>query len=253
MPVTVSEVSSAINAFAPYELAEEWDNIGILAGSREQVVTGILCALDLNFKVIEEAKEKGCNLIVTHHPILFRGRKNLCEDDVEGRMLCELVRGNIALIAAHTNFDNAVPGVNDALAAKLGLTNVQPHENGMRAGECGEMLLKDLCARAEENLGGPVRCYGEGDRVIRRVAVLGGAGGDFALQALAAGTDVYLTGEIAHHKAWDAYQSGLCILEAGHAATELPAIEMLAEGLQKAANGVQWNVRIYVSEVELFR
>ena len=74
-----------------------------------------------------------------------------------------------------------------------------------------------------------------------------------APQALAAGADVYLTGEIAHHKAWDAYQSGLCILEAGHAATELPAIEMLAEGLQNAANGVQWNVRIYVSEVELFR
>lgn len=253
MSVTVGEVSRAINEFAPYELAEEWDNTGILAGCEDQEVTGVLCALDLNFKVLEEAREKGCNLIVTHHPILFRGRKNLREDDVEGRMLCELVRGNIALIAAHTNFDNAVPGVNDALAAKLGLRNVQPFENGMRVGESADGLLRELRTRAEEKLGGPVRCYGEGDRPVYRVAVLGGAGGDFAPQALAAGADVYVTGEIAHHKAWDAYQSGLCILEAGHAATELPAIEMLAEGLQKAANGVQWNVRIYVSEVELFR
>ena len=253
MSVTVGEISCAINEFAPFELAEEWDNIGILAGSASQEISGILCALDLNFKVIEEAKAKGCNLIVTHHPILFRGRKNLREDDAEGRMLCELVRGNIALIAAHTNFDNAVPGVNDALAEKLGLKNVCPFENGMRAGESDGLTLAELCTRVEEKLGGPVRCYGEKNRIVHRVAVLGGAGGDFAPLAQAAGADVYLTGEIAHHKAWDAYQSGLCILEAGHAATELPAIEMLAEGLQKAANGVQWNVRIYVSEVELFR
>lgn len=253
MPVTVGEISRAIDAFAPFALAEEWDNIGILAGRSDQEVTGVLCALDLNFKVIEEAKQKGCNLIVTHHPILFRARKNLREDDVEGRMLCELVRGNIALIAAHTNFDNAVPGVNDALAFKLGLTDVLSLENGMRVGESADSTLEALRTRAENALGGPVRCYGEHDRSVQRVAVLGGAGGDFAPQALAAGADVYITGEIAHHKAWDAYQSGLCILEAGHAATELPAIEMLAEGLQNAANGVQWNVRIYVSEVELFR
>ena len=98
-----------------------------------------------------------------------------------------------------------------------------------------------------------MRRYGEADREIHRVAVLGGAGGDFAELARIAGADVYLTGEIAHHKAWDAYLSGVCVLEAGHAATELPAVEMLANGLQKAADGVQWNVRIYVSQVELFR
>ena len=98
-----------------------------------------------------------------------------------------------------------------------------------------------------------MRRYGEPDREIHRVAVLGGAGGDFAEQARLAGADAYLTGEIAHHKAWDAYLSGVCVLEAGHAATELPAIEMLAKGLQNAADGVQWKVRICVSQVELFR
>ena len=100
MPVTVGEVSRAIDGFAPYALAEEWDNVGILAGSENMEVTGVLCALDLNFKVIEEARAKGANLIVTHHPILFRGRKNLREDDAEGRMLCKLIRAGIALIAA---------------------------------------------------------------------------------------------------------------------------------------------------------
>ena len=253
MPVTVGDVYRAIDAFAPFELAEEWDNAGILAGSENQEVTGILCALDLNFAVIGEAKEKGANLIVTHHPILFRGRKNLREDDVEGRMLCELVRGNIALIAAHTNFDNAEPGVNNALAEKLGLKDIDSLENGMRIGETEQESIEKLRNHVADTLAAPVRCYGEANRKVRRVAVLGGAGEDFWPQALAAGADAYITGECAHHKAWEAYQAGLCILEAGHAATELPAIEMLAEGLQIAPNGVQWNVRVFVSEIELFR
>ena len=253
MPVTVGDVYRAINAIAPFELAEEWDNAGILAGSESAEVMGILCALDLNPKVIAEANRLGANLIVTHHPILFRGRKNLREDDAEGAMLCELVRSGIALIAAHTNFDNAEPGVNDALAAKLGLADVEAREHGMRVGTPQERTLGAFCARTAEALGAPVRRYGEPDREIHRVAVLGGAGGDFAEQARLAGADVYLTGEIAHHKAWDAYLSGVCALEAGHAATELPAVEMLKEGLQKAADGVQWKVRIYLSQVELFR
>ena len=253
MAVTVGDVYRAIDTFAPFALAEEWDNVGILAGSEHTEVHGILCALDLNPRVIEEAKRLNANLIITHHPILFRGRKSLREDDAEGRTICELVRSGIALIAAHTNFDNACPGVNDALAAKLGLTDVEAHDNGMRVGTPAEHTLGAFCERASAQLRAPIRRYGEAEREIHRVAVLGGAGGDFAQLARTAGADVYLTGEIAHHKAWDAYLSEVCVLEAGHAATELPAIEMLANGLQKAADGVQWKIRIYVSQVELFR
>lgn len=253
MSVTVGEVCRAIDGFAPFECAEAWDNVGILAGSADQEARGILCALELNFAVIDEAVRLGANLIVTHHPILFRGKKNLREDDPEGRMLCRLVRERIALIAAHTNFDNAETGVNDALAAKLGLQNVERLESGMRIGSVEETTLGAFCARAEAALGGPVRRYGEVRRSVRRIAVLGGAGGDYAHLARAAGADVYLTGEISHHRAWDAYLSGMCALEAGHAATELPAIHLLADGLQKAADGVKWNVHVYESEVELFR
>lgn len=253
MSVRVSDIYNWIDNLAPFELAEEWDNVGLLAGSMNNEVEGVLCALDLSDMVIEEAIEKNAQLIVTHHPILFRGRKNLREDDPEGRMLCRLIRANIALIAAHTSFDNAQPGVNDALAEKLGLTNVEAGENGMRTGVPAQKTLGEFVRYASEVLEAPVRCYGEEDCVISRVSVLGGAGGDFAMQAKAAGSDVYLTGEISHHRAWDAYMEGLCCLEAGHAATELPAISMLAGGLQKGADGVQCNVRIYVSETKLFR
>lgn len=253
MSVTVEAVYRAIDAFAPFALAEEWDNVGILAGRAAQQVTGILCALDLNSMVIDEAIERGANLIVTHHPILFGGRKNLREDDSEGEMLCHLVREGIALIAAHTNYDNAFPGVNDALARRLELSEVQALENGMRVGATDCENLGALRSFTEKALGAPVRCYGEAHRPVRRVAVLGGAGEDFWRQAKNAGADVYITGEMAYHKAWDAYQSGLCVLEAGHAATELPAVKMLADGLQNAANGVKWNVHIFESAVELFR
>ena len=253
MSVTIGEVYRRIDEFAPFALQEEWDNAGILAGSTNQVVEGILCALDLNDGVLREAIEKKAQLIVTHHPILFRGRKNLREDDAEGRLICGLVRSGIGLIAAHTNFDNAVPGVNDALASALGLRDVEAFENGMRIGITEIPTLGAFRRHAEEALGGPVRCYGEDGRRIARVALLGGAGGDFASQARQLGAEVYLTGEIAHHKAWDAYQEGMCVLEAGHAATELPAISMLAGALQIGPNGVKWNVRVHISEAEMFR
>lgn len=253
MPVTIADVFKRINEIAPFELCEEWDNVGVLAGSMNSPVERVLLALDLNSAVLQEAIDKRAQLIVTHHPILFRGRKNLREDDPEGKLLCGLIRNNIGLIAAHTNFDNAFPGVNDALAAKLGLTEVSAHEHGLRCGKPAQDTLGAFRVHAEKVLGGPVRCYGSSERKICRVALLGGAGGDFAGEALAAGADVYLTGEISHHRAWDAYEAGLCILEAGHAATEIPAISTLAEGLQIGANGVKWNLTVFESEAELFR
>lgn len=249
----IADVYNMIDGFAPFALAEEWDNVGILAGSESACVESVLCALDLNDRVLDEAIDIHVQLIVTHHPIMFRGRKNLREDDAEGRLLCRLIRSGIGLIAAHTSFDNAEPGVNDALAEILCLSDVRTGENGMRSGIPMQDTLGGFLAFAQEKLDAPIRCYGEKDRSIHSVSVLGGAGGDFAMDALKAGSDVYLTGEIAHHKAWDAYANGICVLEAGHAATELPAVKLLADSLQNAANGVQYNLRVFFSEVGLFR
>ena len=252
MPATVGQLYELLKQIAPLELAEEWDNPGLLAGRSDAEVNTVLCALDLTPAVIDEALDHGAQLIVTHHPILFRGRKNLREDDAEGRMLCQLVRGNLALIAMHTNYDNAAPGVNDALAAALGMRAVEALENGMRVGMIDKTTLAGFARRVETILGGPARRYGDPDHPVRRVAVLGGAGEDFAGQAIAAGADCYVTGEMAYHKALDAADNGLCVLEAGHAATERPGILALAAALQKAVDDVQYNVRILNSEVRMF-
>lgn len=252
MSVTVGQIMDLLEEIAPLELAEEWDNVGLLVGRRDVEVTCVLCALDVNQGVLEEAISTGDQMIVTHHPILFRGRKNLCEDDAEGRLLCGLIRSGIALAAMHTNFDNAKPGVNDALACALGLENVEVLEHGMRVGKVKQVSLEEFASMTCAKLGGPVRVYGDAQRQICRVAVLGGAGEDFAFEALAAGADVYITGEMGYHKGTAAVDEGLCVLEAGHAATENPAISMLAEGLQNAANVVQYNVRVLCSANGLF-
>ncbi len=252
MSATVAQVLELVNDIAPFELAEEWDNVGFLAGNPENRVEKVLCTLDLRMDVLKEAERRGCQLIVTHHPILFRGRKNLRETDAEGRLLCALVRSGISMIAAHTNFDNASPGVNDALAAALGLENVRALENGMRIGDIKQTDFGMFCENVEAALRGPVRRYGDDMRKTRRVAVLGGAGEDYASQALEAGADVYVTGEMAYHKALDAADNGLCVVEAGHAATEYPAISLLCRGLQNAADAVQYGICVLQSESEVF-
>ena len=252
MPVTVEQVLGLLDTLAPLSLAEPWDNVGLLAGRMDSPVEKALCALDLTEEVVAEATEVGAQLIVTHHPILFRGRKNLAETDGEGRLLCALVRSGIAMIAMHTNYDNACPGVNDALAAALGLEDVEALENGMRVGTPKQTDLGLFVRAAGDALGGPVRAYGPMGRRIRRVAVLGGAGEDYADSAIAAGADVYLTGEMAYHKALDALSNGLCVLEAGHAATERPGILALSRGLQNAADAVKYSISVIDSRAGLY-
>lgn len=252
MSVTVGQILELLEGIAPIELAEEWDNVGLLAGSRDQEVSCVLCALDLNQRVLDEAVAVGAQMIVTHHPILFRGRRNLCEDDAEGRLLCNLVRSGISFAAMHTNFDSAHPGVNDVLAQTLGLANVEPLAQGMCIGSVEATSLSSFAKHVEMCLGGSVRTYGDAEKIVRRVAVLGGAGGDFASIALEGDADVYVTGEVGYHKGLSAVDEGLCMLEAGHAATENPAISFLAGGLQNAANDVQYNVRVLCSAQGLF-
>ena len=252
MSVTVGQILELLEKIAPVELAEEWDNVGLLVGSCDAKVDCVLCALDLNRSVLEEAIENGAQMIVTHHPIMFRGRKNVREDDEEGRLICSLIRAGISLAAMHTNFDNVHPGVNDALAEKLGLRNVRPMEHGMCAGCTDAMTLGAFADVVRERLGGTVRIYGDGEKIISKVAVLGGAGEDYVPQAIACGADVFVTGEMSYHKGLDAVSEGLCVLEAGHAETENPAISMLAGGLQIASNSVQYKIRVLCSAKGLF-
>lgn len=256
MSVTMGRILALLDEMAPPELREDYDNVGLLAGHPDWPVESVMVALDLTMGAVMEAKELGAQLIVTHHPILFRGRKNVREDDPEGAVVCELIRSRIGLIAAHTNFDNAPCGVNDALAGALGLEDVETLPQGMRVGTLRATLTphQTVCM-VEERLGGRARAYipPEFDADIRRVAVCGGAGGTFYREALKAGAQAFLTGEIKHHEALEAVAHGLCIIEAGHYETEHIALKLLADGLQERIDAVQYNVTVEVSAYAPFR
>jgi len=249
MKTVVADILQVFDRIAPPELAEDYDNIGLLAGRMDAEVTAILFALDLTVAVINEAARDGAELIVTHHPILFHARKNLREDDPEGALLARLIRSHLSLVAVHTNYDNAPRNVSDELAEALGLHDIQALEKGLRVGELPRPLTpNELRTHVERALGGTSRLYSAADKAVRKVAVCGGAGGAFHEIAARAGADAYVTGEINHHDLLPALALGLCVVEAGHYATEKLGINALADCLQTRLDALQYTVRVIKSE-----
>ena len=245
---TVKDIETLVGQIAPYELAEPWDNVGLLAGRSDRQVSRVLTALDLTNDVIEEAKALGAQLIVTHHPIMMDARRRMTDADREGRLLLALAENGMAHIAAHTNFDAAAGGVNDTLMALMGAKNVSG-EGCMRVGELEKgMTFGTLCARAERKLHGAVRAYGAADTAVTKLGCCSGAGGGFFTEAQQLGADCFITGEIKHHVALDAMDAGMCIIEAGHFETENPACEVMANALQNACDGLKYNVTVFCSK-----
>ncbi|NLG24401.1 MAG: Nif3-like dinuclear metal center hexameric protein [Clostridiales bacterium] len=247
MIATVKDVLDAVCAIAPPELAEDYDNVGLLVGHPERPVQTAIVALDVTPALVDEALEKGAQLIVSHHPLLFRGRKHLREDDPEGALLCRLVRGRLSLIAAHTNFDRASPGVADALAAALSLQNVRILPQGLRIGELARpMSAARLREYVQKRLGGWPRLSAPdgGATPIRRVAVCGGSGGSLWRVAAEGGANAYVTGEVSYHEGLDAAAAGMAAVDAGHRETEMPGVRALADGLQIRLNALQYQVAI---------
>ena len=248
----VKDVVRMVGEIAPYELAEEWDNVGLLVGREKGEVTRALVALDLTKGVIEEAKALGAQLIVTHHPVMFSPRKRLTDEDYEGGLILTLAQNGMSLIAAHTNLDAAPGGVNDTLMALMGAKNVMG-EGCFRVGDLAEgTTLGMLCARAAAKLHTAVRAYGAEDTVVRKLGCCSGAGSSEMGEAIAFGADCFITGEVKHHHALGAAAAGVCMIEAGHYETENPVCEVLANALQNAADAVQYNVTFFCSKVNPF-
>ena len=242
----IRDVFSEINRLAPFGTQADFDNSGLLTGSGDWEVTGIHVALDVTQRVLDEAEAAGANLIVTHHPLMFSPRKTMTEDDYEGALLCRMIRGRIALIAAHTNFDAAAGGTNDTLAALCGLRGTEG-EGWWRVGDLPEgTTVAKLVSLLESRLRTVVRVYGQfaPDHPLHRLGICTGAGSDEWPETAALGADAFLTGEIKHHHALAMADAGVVGLEAGHFATEEPGIFALADALQKRSDALQWKVRI---------
>lgn len=240
--MTVQDIWNWLDERAPFATQTAYDNAGLLIGDASWEVTGIHAALDVTDGVLDEAEAAGANLIITHHPLMFAPRKRMTENDYEGRLICRMIRGRMALIAAHTNLDCAPGGMNDVLASVCGLRGVTG-EGFVRVGELPEgMTAGALAGLVAERLKAPVRVMGQmpKDRPVHRMAVCSGGGSDEWETARALGAEVFLSGEIKHHHALAMCAEGMLALECGHFATEEPGIFALADALQNHLNEVQY-------------
>ena len=237
---TVQQVYEEMQRIAPLELAESWDNPGLLVDCGG-TVQKVLVTLDITPEVVEEAARKHCEVIVAHHPVIFSPLKKIGPQDVP----CQLVRAGISAICMHTNLDAAEGGVNEVLAGVFGMKNLETFADG--CGRVGEIELnsvkglayqvqKELASRCNLPENGPavqIKLVDNG-RMVKRLAVISGAGGSLFEEAIAVGADCLLTGEANHHHAIDAKRLGLSLIAAGHYATEFPVTAAVAEKLRAA-------------------
>ena len=206
---TVQQVYEVMQRLAPPELAEHWDNPGLLVDCGGNV-RRVLVTLDITPEVVEEAAAKQCTIIVAHHPVIFDPLKRLCPADVP----YQLVQAGISAICMHTNLDAAEGGVNEVLAGIFGMRDWEVFADGCgRVGEVEPITVPELARKAQAVLGG--RCnrprsgpavqvkFADTGRTVRRLAVISGAGGSMFEDALAVGADCLLTGEANHHAAID--------------------------------------------------
>ena len=250
--MTVRTVYDLIQAAAPFDTQQEWDNSGILVGSPSQEVTGILFALDVTDPVIDEASALGVQLIVTHHPLMISPVRSLTDETYEGRLVCRMIREKISLIAAHTNLDQASGGTNDTLAALCGLSDIAG-DGFFRSGVLSAPVnVLTFAKRLEETLHTTVRVMAPEEKTVFRVGLCSGGGSDLWLRAAEACCDAFVSGEIKHHHALAMADAGIAALECGHFATEEPGLAVLAEALQKTFGHVECNVRVYVSAVPAY-
>lgn len=222
----VKDVWDFITAFAPADTAEDWDNVGILVDSGREA-DRLLVTLDITPPVVAEAKARGCGIIVSHHPVIFSPLRSL----QRGGAAYLLAEAGISAVCAHTNLDAAVGGVNDVLAALLGLRGTKPFGGFGRVGSLPAALPPvEVAKLCREKLGAPVR-LADANRPVLRVAVAGGSGGSLWQEALREGADALVTGDAGHHDGLDAQGAGLSLIAAGHYETEWPVVPVLAQKL----------------------
>lgn len=248
----LAEIIEHLERRYPPELASDWDAIGLVVGDLDATVTTVLFAVDPVPSVVDEALLAQVDLIVTHHPLFLSGVHEVSRMTAKGRMVHDLIAHGVALYAAHTNADHADPGVSDALADCLGVQGTRPidsiDDSGLGTGRIGtlptQLTLNEFADRVREQLPPTlVRVAGDGDAIVRTVAVCGGAG-DSLLDRVG-DADVYVTADLRHHRAQDHRVGGGCaLIDVSHWASEWPWLPAAAAALETDTNGA---VRTIVS------
>lgn len=242
----LSEVIKELDRCLIPSLAYEWDNVGWTIGREDKEIRNILLTLEINQAVIQEAKAQGVDLIISHHPLIFKGLKNITTANEKGKQVYELIKSDIAVYSCHTNYDIIKEGLNDYVAGLLGLSRItsltEEESSDKGIGRCGElqnaMSMEDFCRYLQERLGvKDLRVIHGNDRMIRRVGIVTGSGSEFLPLAMKKGCDVFVTGDMKYHDAQDALSAGWNVIDAGHYSTEIVFNQSIQEFLEKHLQG----------------
>lgn len=235
--IRVADVAAAIERFAPKRLQEPYDNTGLQVGNPNTEVTGIMLCLDVTREIMEEARRKNCNMVISHHPLIFKGLQNLTDANEVQRTVVDAIRNNMVLYAAHTNLDSAHEGVSYEIAHRLGIENLQVLDPKEGYGDAGLGVVGDITPmptleflrHLKDTFS--VRCLRYSARtrklVVRRIAVCGGAGSSLITNAIAAGADLMITGDVKYHD-FTGWGDEIVIADIGHYESELCATKIIS-------------------------
>lgn len=255
MALPLSKLLATFESLWPAAGAEEWDRPGLTTGNPEQEISKVLLTVDVTLEVLIEAKAQGCELVVSHHPILLKPVSYLAEDQLKGSLIGFALKHSIATFAAHTNADIVVGGVSDVLASELGISKAMalvPAGESVGHGRIGKiekpLTLTEFANFVASKLpatSSPVRVSGDPDRLVQTVAVVGGAGDSFIQAAKDAQADVLVTSDLRHHVSLDAIsepKSAIALIDVSHFAAEslwlAPAAKSLASLLPEVSFAV---------------
>lgn len=242
MHLRVEDIHDIMEKYAPSILKESYDNVGLMVGDMNSEVTSILVALDCTLEVIEEAKQNKCNLIITHHPLLFKKPLNITTGTLIGRKIIQLIKNSINVYSSHTNLDSVRGGINDIIMDLLDITDCQVidpskiknyGENHCGIGRVGVLkntvTLGQLCDKVKDKLNIPMLRYVGGEsHIISKIAVINGSGESYFNYVKSLGVDCIITGDTSYHYVSDFEEEGITIIDAGHFETEWPAMSKIA-------------------------
>lgn len=262
MSLKVKDIDKIMEEHAPSKFKESYDNVGLMIGERNTEVKAILVALDCTLDVIEEAKKKQCNLIFTHHPLLFRKPLNITTDTLLGKKIIEIIRSDLNVYSSHTNLDSIKGGINDIIMQLLGFEKYETislsdkRKDDDYSTGIGRIAVLDksttvleLCEKIKRDLNvSMLRYSGKDNMEIKKVAVINGSGQDYFNAAKRLGADCIITGDTTYHYVSDLNEEGVAIIDAGHFGTEWPAMEVFSKWLKNKLELMGFNNLVYISE-----
>ncbi len=251
----ISDVIAALERFAPLALQEGYDNAGLQIGDADAECSGALLCVDITPAIIKEAREKGCNMVISHHPLFFKDIKRLTGASIQQEAAIIAIKNDIAVYSAHTNLDNAPEGVNKVFAEMLGLSDIKPligiaAAEGAGSGAIGAceagITAAELVERVKRACGSPiVRCTAPPEGLLHKIALCGGSGGSFITDAIAAGAQAYVTSDVRYHDFVD-FSSKIFLIDIGHYESEKCTKEIFYHIVSK----IFPNFALYYSEKE---